>query len=83
MFSLASMTRRAEFLGASVWMDRSDHGEGISVDGAGNVYVAGRTTGGMDGRNLGFAIRLLLSKYTAAGTPLWTRQLGTSHNAQR
>jgi hypothetical protein len=65
--------------GRQIGTNRSDHGEGISADGLGNVYIAGRTTGGLGGNNLG-SQDAFLSKYTEAGSPVWTRQLGTNHN---
>lgn len=56
---------------------------GVSADGLGNVYFTGTTDGDLDGPNAGL-FDAFLSKYDAAGNPLWTRQLGTaSHDASR
>ncbi|WP_158501508.1 SBBP repeat-containing protein [Vitiosangium sp. GDMCC 1.1324] len=41
------------------------------------IYVAGYTTGGLDGQTSAGGSDLFLVKYDAAGTRLWTRQLGT------
>ena len=49
-----------------------------AVDGAGNVYVAGSTSGTFPGQaNAGFA-DAFVRKYDANGNELWTRQFGTS-----
>jgi hypothetical protein len=50
---------------------------GVSADGLGNVYISGFTYGSLDGPNAGFR-DAFVSKYDAAGTLRWTRQLGTS-----
>lgn len=50
---------------------------GVDTDGLGNVYTVGRTYGSLDGANAGNRDPFL-SKFTADGTHLWTRQFGTS-----
>ena len=57
-----------------------DSGLGVSVDGNGNSYVTGWTTGGLDGNtNAGSGDGdMFLTKYDTAGTKQWTRQLGTA-----
>lgn len=47
---------------------------GISVDGAGNVYVGGSTEGAFPGQTSGEGFDAYVSKLSASGTPLWTRQ---------
>ena len=55
----------------------SDHSYGVSADGLGNVYISGHTGGSLGGPNAG-SYDAFVSKYDAAGTLQWTRQLGTS-----
>ncbi|MCP4379176.1 MAG: PEP-CTERM sorting domain-containing protein [bacterium] len=58
----------------------NDGGASVSVDGSGNSYVTGTTTGGLDGNtNAGFG-DMFLTKYNTGGTKQWTRQLGSSGN---
>ena len=61
-------------LGTSDW----DSGIGVTTDSSGNIYVTGRTWGGLDGNTkLGFT-DIFLVKYNLSGTKQWTKQLGTS-----
>jgi hypothetical protein len=60
-------------LGTSGW----DAGEGVSADGLGNVYISGYTGGSLGGPSAG-DFDAFVSKYDAAGTLTWSRQLGTS-----
>ena len=55
----------------------SDAGWGVSADGLGNVYIAGSTTGSLDGTNAG-GMDAFVSKYDESGTLDWVRQFGTS-----
>jgi len=50
---------------------------GVAVDGSGNVYVAGFTNGGLDGKTLAGSWDYFLTKYDSSGTKLFTRQTGT------
>jgi len=50
---------------------------GVSVDGTGNVYVAGSTSGGLDGNTSAGNADVFVVKYNSAGVKLWTRQMGT------
>lgn len=54
-----------------------DTGGGVWADGQGNVYMSGNTSASLGGPNLGDADSFV-SKYDAAGTLKWVRQLGTS-----
>jgi hypothetical protein len=54
-----------------------DDGRGVSVDGLGNVYISGFTTGSLGGPNAGQR-DAFISKYDDSGTLEWTEQLGTS-----
>ncbi len=55
----------------------SDVAFGVATDTSGNVYVAGYTTGGLDGNTSAGSIDLIVVKYGATGAKQWTRQLGT------
>jgi hypothetical protein len=68
--------------GTRLWIKQlgstvDDRGWGVSADGVGNVYLAGTTGGSLQGANLG-GTDSFLTKYDAAGTLLWTRQLGST-----
>jgi len=54
-----------------------DGGVAIAVDADGNVYVAGSTSGDLGGANAGLSDGFA-RKYATDGTPVWTRQFGTS-----
>jgi hypothetical protein len=71
--------------GAFRWVRRAggagtDIGQGVAVDAAGNAYVGGRFAGtvafGPDQRTALGGDDAFLTKLDAAGTFLWTRQLG-------
>jgi len=49
----------------------------VAVDANGNVYVAGQTTGGLDGHLLTGVQDYFLIKYDSAGNKLYTKQVGT------
>jgi hypothetical protein len=50
-----------------------DYGYGVTTDGSGNVYVTGAYGAPTDESRDAY-----LSKYSASGTQLWTRQFGTT-----
>jgi len=56
----------------------NDAASGVSVDGSGNVYVAGTTNGGLDGNTNSGNSDPFVVKYDASGVKQWTRQLGTT-----
>jgi hypothetical protein len=60
-------------LGSAVGYD--EVAAGVSADALGNVFVAGRSFGGLDGPNRGSA-DAFVAKYSAAGDLLWIHQLG-------
>ncbi|MCX5786419.1 MAG: SBBP repeat-containing protein [Elusimicrobia bacterium] len=69
--------------GAKLWTRQlgtngSDFGSGVATDSSGNVYVTGRTNGGLDGNTNEGDYDMFLVKYSTAGVKRWTRQLGTS-----
>lgn len=49
-----------------------------ATDANGNVYVAGVTSGGLDGNSLTGIKDFFLTKYNAAGTKLYTKQMGAT-----
>jgi hypothetical protein len=53
--------------------------DGIAVDSSGNVYVAGYTTGGLDGNALTEALNFFLVKYDSSGNKVgMAKQLGVA-----
>ena len=63
-----------------IWgSDKSEGGHGVSIDSAGDVYVAGSTSGGaVDGQTPLGATDFCLTKFTPSGEKKWTRLLGSS-----
>ncbi|MCP4133877.1 MAG: hypothetical protein GY754_23105, partial [bacterium] len=58
--------------------DKADHGNGVSVDSSGNIYVAGQTGGVLDGGTNAGDSDIVLVKYNSDGDRQWTRQTGTA-----
>lgn len=54
-----------------------DVGASVSADGTGSVYISGYTAGNLGGTYAG-DLDAFVSKYNAAGSLQWTRQLGAS-----
>src|SRR5690348_2710945 len=54
-----------------------EQGNGVSADGLGNAYISGYTAGSLSGTSNG-DFDAFVSKYTAAGTLAWTKQIGTA-----
>jgi hypothetical protein len=54
------------------------HGLSIATDGSGNVYVAGDTSGGLDGNALTGTTDFFVTKYDSSGVKLFTKQLGVA-----
>jgi hypothetical protein len=50
----------------------------VASDLSGNVYVAGQTFGGIDGNTLAGTSDFFLTKYSAAGSKIFTKQLGVA-----
>jgi uncharacterized protein (AIM24 family) len=80
-FFLAKFDPDGSFLGTrQLGTTATDDANGVSVDDAGNVYVAGSTNGDLDGSGgdpLSGGVDLFLVKFDPAGNLLFTRQLGT------
>jgi uncharacterized protein YjiK len=56
---------------------------GVAVDPSGNVYVAGDTTGGLDGNTLTGTYDFFVTKYDSSGNKVRTKQLGVSGQVTR
>ena len=56
----------------------SASGWSVATDASGNVYVAGSTTGGLDGNTLTGTRDFLVTKYNSSGVKQYTRQLGVA-----
>jgi uncharacterized delta-60 repeat protein len=54
----------------------SSQGYGVSVDSSGNTYLAGHTSGGLNGNSLTGFNDFFVAKYNASGTLQWVRQMG-------
>jgi len=52
------------------------YGTSVATDANGNIYVAGWTTGGLDGNTLTGSQDLFVTKYDSTGVKQYTRQLG-------
>jgi hypothetical protein len=50
----------------------------VATDANGNIYVAGYTTGGLDGNTLIGNIDAFVTKYDSSGNKQFTRQLGVA-----
>jgi hypothetical protein len=71
--------------GGPLWVrelgsSRFDWPNGIALDGAGNSYIAGRTTGTVSGspRAKVGAEDFFVASFDPAGTPRWAEELGTT-----
>ena len=76
--------RKYDGQGKEIWTQQfgtqsEDHGTGVTVDGAGNLYVVGLTRGAFPGHTslVGIDYDAYLRKYDGDGNELWTRQFGT------
>jgi len=58
----------------------SDDAWGVATDSSGNVYITGRTGGGLDGNShsgySGYSDTFVV-KYNSSGTKQWTQQMGS------
>jgi hypothetical protein len=51
---------------------------GVALDSSGNIYLAGHTTGGLDGNTLSGIQDFYIAKYDATGTKVWIKQFGAT-----
>ena len=77
-----AFVRKFDAAGAVVWTRQfgtpgDDRTDSVAVAGDGSVYVAGDTTGVLDGVNAG-DWDAYVRKFDAAGAVQWTRQFGTA-----
>jgi hypothetical protein len=56
-------------------------GQSVATDASGNVYVAGYTTGGLDGNTLTGTNDFFITKYNSSGIKQYTKQLGVTGKA--
>jgi hypothetical protein len=57
---------------------QNTQGRSVATDANGNVYVAGWTTGGLDGNTRTGDLDFFVTKYDSSGVKQYTRQLGVS-----
>jgi hypothetical protein len=55
---------------------KDTNGFSVATDASGNVYVAGSTTGGLDGNTLTGTTDFFVTKYNSGGVKQYTRQMG-------
>ncbi len=58
----------------------NDHGWSVTTDSSGNIYITGRTYGPLDGNTYSGGMDIFLTKYSSAGSKLWTRQYGSRYD---
>ena len=68
--------------GSKQWLQQfgssnNDMGLEVNVDSKANIYVTGKTEGGLDGNTNSGKNDIFLVKYNSSGTKQWTQQLGT------
>ncbi len=75
--------------GTQLWIalagsSADDFGSAIALGSGGNLYVAGSTYGSLGAAQnqdlSGMTSDLFLMKFTSAGAPVWTKQLGTAYD---
>ncbi len=59
----------------------ADFATGVSIDGTGNAYITGYTSGSLGRANAG-NFDIFLAKYDPSGTQLWVRQFGGAAEEQ-
>ena len=69
--------------GTKQWTKQSStsgksYGKEVTVDSAGNIYVTGATSSGLDGNTHIGNYDIFLTKYNSSGARQWTKQFGTS-----
>jgi hypothetical protein len=57
-----------------------DYGVSVKVDSLGNVFVAGATSGGLDGNTNSGGFDIFLTKWKVSGTKQWTKQWGSNED---
>ncbi len=81
--SFDAFVRKYDSSGNESWTrqfgtDAIDVARGVAVDGAGNAYVVGDTTGALPGQASSGRRDAFVRKYDSSGAELWTRQFSSS-----
>lgn len=63
----------------SMWFSQASI-SAITTDSAGNFYITGNTNAGLDGNSLVGRPDAFITKFNAAGTKQWTKQIGHTNN---
>ena len=82
--SLDAFLTKFDSSGNELWTqqigtDNIDGSYSVAVDSAGNAYISGVTSGGLEGPNAGRS-DAFLTKFDSSGNELWGKQIGTSGN---
>ena len=80
-----ALVRKYDGNGNDLWARQfgtaaDDFGQSVAVDGSGDVYVAGYTSGILPGQSSAAGVDTFLRKYDGSGTELWTRQFGSAQD---
>ena len=57
---------------------QATYGQSVATDASGNVFVAGYTSGGLDGNTLTGLADVFVTKYDSSGAKLYTKQMGVA-----
>ena len=81
--SFDAFVRKYDSNGFEVWTRQfgtasGDFASAVAVDGLGNTYVAGSTSGTFPGQTSSGSQDAFVRKYDANGNEVWTRQFGSS-----
>jgi hypothetical protein len=71
-----TLTLHAGWLAQLGVASQQSYAYGAAVDSVGNSFVAGTTTGGLDGNSQTGLDDYFIAKYDAVGTLTWLQQLG-------
>ena len=61
---------------------KTDYVQALVASSDGSIYAAGYASGEFDGQSFAGATDAFVTKYSAAGTRIWTKEFGTSNNDQ-
>ena len=75
--------RKYDGSGGNIWTRQFgsssyEYAYGVAVDGSGNVYVAGTTSGALPGQTHSGGFDVFVRKYDGSGENIWTKQFGAS-----
>jgi hypothetical protein len=77
MMSLNAYSQTSLVWGRQFGSDKEEYAMNHVADAKGNIFIAGKTTGNMDGINAG-ANDIFLTRFDNSGLITWTRQIGSS-----